>query len=589
MGSANVVSDGDSIDYTPSVNVDAGSVVVQNGLVGVAVRSISSGACGSLRVSGVVSFSKSTSESIPTGTLVYWNSTTSLATASASGSSTLIGRAVASASASDVAVVVRMLQTTMQIPAGIYGSSRAARFVADAKSASDSLDVVVIGDSNAGNPGNGGHTVGLSTALATLGVPTYATPMCFGANASGSNTRESGMWTPHVRHRWCGNGTPTAQSGTVTCLTTAAAASNADATGLQSALEYNTSLLPKVCAFEWNAAFVASGVSYSSFANTNSVELAASSPLACGSGGAGVSLQYRVVYGKFVTTGGKFRLRAMSGTNTQVAASASDIPTSGGYGYATGTLPFTSPASSGTPIDVKCSWDGWASGATWNVAGPFACLWHSIVKIAKGVCVSNFIYDGGKSTAQIADRVEAAGKILESYLKELRERQIAAGGSGRVLVWMNSGINGPDTSATWQAGAARVRDAIVAKWTALGFPQTDLAFVFSVTHPQVTGDIAAVRSDANTWASANANDGNNVTVVDLSAFYTASQLAALNLYDINSNAPYYAHLRTAPQRSANDAGYTGLYPTTFAFDLYSQNNGYAIIDTAVVSALAASA
>jgi hypothetical protein len=154
-------------------------------------------------------------------------------------------------------------------------------------------------------------------------------------------------------------------------------------------------------------------------------------------------------------------------------------------------------------------------------------------------------------------------KYLEAYLRELRERQIAAGGSGRVLWWHNSGINGAETSTTWTTNAAAIRDAVYNVWvTTLGYPARDLAFVMSVTHPVITGDPGAGTWGANRpaiaqaaadWAAANVNDGKNVTVVDIASVLTAQQIKDRNLYQNLSNTLYAAHLlkRTDDSDSAD--------------------------------------
>ena len=60
MATAQFVHDGKSIDYTPSADVTAGDVVVQEDLVGVAKFDIASGVLGALAVEGVFDFPKAT-------------------------------------------------------------------------------------------------------------------------------------------------------------------------------------------------------------------------------------------------------------------------------------------------------------------------------------------------------------------------------------------------------------------------------------------------------------------------------------------------------------------------------------------------
>lgn len=97
---AKYVQPGDSIDYTPTSAVPAGSVVIQGGLVGVAKLDIAANTLGALAVAGMFDFKKTT-VAITAGAKVYWNTTSSFATNVASGN-TYIGiaaEAVASAGA----------------------------------------------------------------------------------------------------------------------------------------------------------------------------------------------------------------------------------------------------------------------------------------------------------------------------------------------------------------------------------------------------------------------------------------------------------------------------------------------------------
>ena len=60
MATATFVQDGSSIDYTPSADVAAGDVVVQNDLVGIAKQPIAANALGALAVAGVFEVPKAT-------------------------------------------------------------------------------------------------------------------------------------------------------------------------------------------------------------------------------------------------------------------------------------------------------------------------------------------------------------------------------------------------------------------------------------------------------------------------------------------------------------------------------------------------
>ena len=111
MATAAFVQDGSSIDYTPSADVAAGDVVVQNDLVGIAKQPIAAGALGALAVVGVFEVPKATGAgtAIGAGAKVYWDAANSQATASATGN-TYMGKAVAAAGDDDTTVRVRLSQ-----------------------------------------------------------------------------------------------------------------------------------------------------------------------------------------------------------------------------------------------------------------------------------------------------------------------------------------------------------------------------------------------------------------------------------------------------------------------------------------------
>lgn len=113
------VHDGNSIDYTPTADVTAGDVVIQNDLVGVAKLDIPAGALGALAVTGVFDFPKATGAgtAIAAGVKVYWDEDTQQASEegdeSDSGSlegAAFLGKAVKDAADDDETVRVRLSQ-----------------------------------------------------------------------------------------------------------------------------------------------------------------------------------------------------------------------------------------------------------------------------------------------------------------------------------------------------------------------------------------------------------------------------------------------------------------------------------------------
>lgn len=460
------------------------------------------------------------------------------------------------------------------LPSGAYGSTVAGQFLQDAKAGRDSLDIVVIGDSNAGQGSNYGYTAGLDRALGYgMGIPNYATPLSPGSIFS-SGTVSNGIAGNGVSYIWNADNTA-GNSGTIRTIVGAAASADTEATALKNYLGFSSSLGAEFLGKTYTGAFVASGVTFTSGGNNTSCLVLTGNSMV-NNDASNFTLNYRMVYGTFATGSGKFKLSAWQVGVAITADAAYRSTNTGTVGYATTTVPLSVARSS--TVQLYFGFDGFTQGATYYVTGPFANLWHSVSKASTiGYCVNQLVYTAGASTSNIADRVEGMDKLLDCYLKELRERQIASGGTGRVLVWLNSGINGPDTGTSWTTNAARIRDRIVQRWTATGGSPSTLAFVMSVTHPVYTAlagntwltSRAAVASAASTWATNNAGDGNNVTVVDIATPYPSWKL----------------NLGSIPFGSMYDSGSTQAH---LNYVTNAQQNGYDAVAAAVLNAAMAS-
>ncbi len=108
---ATYIHRGDAIDYTPTVDVAAGEVVVLDELIGVAKLDIPANALGALHVVGVFHFPKATGagEGIAIGAKLFWDATNQVVTETVTGN-VQIGRAVSTAGDSDTTVQVRLKQ-----------------------------------------------------------------------------------------------------------------------------------------------------------------------------------------------------------------------------------------------------------------------------------------------------------------------------------------------------------------------------------------------------------------------------------------------------------------------------------------------
>jgi len=122
MANARFIHDGNGIVYTPNTDLPAGSVVVQNDLVGITKRDIAAGQLGTLELTGVFDLPKATGAGtgITAGAKVYWRPAADpdpavATTASSDGGDPpapfpYVGKAVRTAADGDATVRVRLEQ-----------------------------------------------------------------------------------------------------------------------------------------------------------------------------------------------------------------------------------------------------------------------------------------------------------------------------------------------------------------------------------------------------------------------------------------------------------------------------------------------
>jgi len=116
-------------------------------------------------------------------------------------------------------------------------------------------------------------------------------------------------------------------------------------------------------------------------------------------------------------------------------------------------------------------------------AGPAAILMNSVVrKNTKGYGLNSFHAKSGADSMNIAKSILAAPKeTYKLYFKELSDRQISAGGSGRVLIFMNFGINDTNTFTDFSDAVDLIMDYLVDAWQTAGLPKNKLAFIVTPT------------------------------------------------------------------------------------------------------------
>ena len=100
----NYVQKGDALNYTAGADIASGDFVLIGAIGGVAETAIANGKSGAVHIKGVFSVAKA-SGAVTQGAKLYWNSTNSNLTTTASGN-TFVGVAAEAAASGDASVKV---------------------------------------------------------------------------------------------------------------------------------------------------------------------------------------------------------------------------------------------------------------------------------------------------------------------------------------------------------------------------------------------------------------------------------------------------------------------------------------------------
>lgn len=482
----------------------------------------------------------------------------------------------------------------------IYGSTRPSKFIKDLASGVDSVDFVVVGDSNTGSAvaGMWGYHNGLQQTLNDKGFTCYGTsvfPIITEIGGSGLQSSTAGSWRSGATLYKPWNGTPGSGQGYEPLLsgngssaqTNAAAYYNQwspigyiDMTATSPIyVRYGSSTTGSLGPNIESWAFLAPNSTQ--FFNSYGMGIQEDHPLAA----SGNTLYYRLKYGKF-----------LSATNTTVSPNQPGgfcpivFKTSGsvnGGGTELTTRKFVSSAAANasevgqvftnetefntaTYVGYRAGWAFVGTGSD-KTCGPAAVHCQSIYAKRKGWAVTSLCYLGGYNSESIAGVMGGVKNTsLKALLKEIRERQIAAGGSGRVIIAAQSGVNsypaspGPnyETGARWTAAYQSMWASFKEAWASLGYPESDIAIVCWVSHPisqadgssgsSLADNLVAVRAAAAQMAINNPD----MTVADIKSMIGYTQLVRGNgngqsLFQYWKNTPvvapdFPAHLAGGP-------------------------------------------
>ena len=427
---------------------------------------------------------------------------------------------------------------------GVYGSREAARFIAEAVNNTASLDCLWIGDSNTGYNGWG-----------------WCDGFQHGLCQSGANMYGSMLWIPWNSQPNLGyrsNVFSSFSAGTATNLVAGTGGSSGASAGLKSTFSVGGGQLTiqgtagtspdfvDVPSARTNAGYTETALwMYMRNIQTGSSEAldqGYAEPMPIGFND---SLTFRAQVN--LRTGGTAQFKSRwattangtlyTQTTTTVSASTTEWTT-----Y-THNIPaasrFVFPGTVAQEI-IRVTLDGSGVGPPDAIKAGTSLGICSVYRPSTiGTSCSIMEYRGSATLTNLASDISlAASGFCNMLLKETRERQIAAGGTGRVLICIQGGINSGDWSPSNPAAAITavesIKTSLKAQWAALGYAATDLYFLFMVSHPFDAGD--ASLTALRTYAQAYYTNSTDTLFVNLNDIAPYTKILSNNWYDNGGNA-----------------------------------------------------
>ncbi|MBL8746705.1 MAG: hypothetical protein JNK58_10165 [Phycisphaerae bacterium] len=225
-------------------------------------------------------------------------------------------------------------------------------------------------------------------------------------------------------------------------------------------------------------------------------------------------LRFHLIHGTFETgSPGVFQLTVRQGVAPYqtIAVAAPQFTVTGSFGIAEATLDLPA-ATRETYLNFRYSY------FDQNIAGPFIAYYVRAENLARpvGTALHTLYAYGGQSAHDMAEALRAADlSYLTLYFKNVRALQ---GPAPRILVRINTGLNdrnenlpsvqngiapGNSPEAVYdnlEAIVLRIREV----WTANDWPEDELYFLFTLSHPVATPDdslLVAYREQAAALAS----------------------------------------------------------------------------------------
>lgn len=415
----------------------------------------------------------------------------------------------------------------------LYGSSRARRFVRDCIDGDDGVDLVWVGDSNTGYNGYG-WCDGFAGGLTRAGARMYATSAYTAGNEYGTAGYRSQQWT-YMGQDPLG--------GVIANYSSLSASSSASTTLKMTMGRGNGSLTIDASAYEGGAIDGANDIQNEwaiwMFARGYDGQFTEPCP---------IGLDNQLVWRGQVNIGSGGHLHAhwLTLANAQLHPKQT-FNTVSALSTAWDTLEYTLPAGSrlsgmtAAATGVKVALAGSGVGPANKLTGPIRFGLHSVYTARKGYSSSMFEWRTSATLSNIFTDVTnaaTAASSLSNFLRYVRERQVAAGGSGRVVFCLQGGVNSTDWSPSNAALVlGRVNSTLAAVrsvWSAAGYDSDDLAFMVMCSHPVDASDASlSTLRDAMRDEYVNSDD---VLFVDLNAVADYTRITEEGWYDSGGNS-----------------------------------------------------
>lgn len=391
---------------------------------------------------------------------------------------------------------------------GVAGSVTITNWLNDAKNGVDSLDMVFIGDSNVGiSDGNNYEAQGLADNFILAGI-------CSGIRMYGGPIQPMGgqdVVLPYnalgYKHYTTSFKTDGSNGFTSGIAKGPALFANEYGIGTGQLSPNGMTKASQICGY----AYVPTDQQQYNAAGGGAVWQIANNS---GETGLDVANNFymRLIMGATANnqTGGKFKIYGFDYLGSRYVDTS--IQLTGGFTAYEVNFTQSNNVRNGTAYTINF---GQTNVNGFTGVGPIALATVSLYNKVKGMATSALAHMPGFSLGFIYDSLQQAGtpagnNTVKNYCKEYYNRQIKAGGSGRVCFVIEGGIN-PDSSTSATVDYAKnIVSFLTSEWSAAGLPSNKLTFLCMNTWESLpsstwTTNLPTIANSMNNYATTTSN------------------------------------------------------------------------------------